>query len=303
MNTQHLPVVSSDSVASGTIYIERAVRFGAHGGLVGVLTEPERLVDNAPVVLVANVGLNHHVGPHRLWVDLARNLAERGFATLRFDSAGLGDSEPRRETVPDIERACLDLQDAMDLGRKQLAATRFVLIALCSGVDSAHRVALRASQVVGAAFIDGYSHRTPGFYFRHYMLRPLQWTRWRRFVRRRWVQRTTGTVSRGAEEGEAIFERHYPSVEQLRSDFDVMLARNKRLFFAYTGELDVSFNARRQFYEMFPRLAGQAGCEIEYYAKADHVFSFANDRQTLVARLCCWMESGFGESPPLNQLR
>ncbi len=85
---------------------ERPVTFGTSGGLMGVLTEPSPSCERrgAPTLLSWNVGINHRVGPYRILVDLSRDLAARGFASLRFDLSGRGDSEPRREaSCPETE--------------------------------------------------------------------------------------------------------------------------------------------------------------------------------------------------------
>ena len=47
-----------------------------------------------PWVVLLNAGIIHRIGPNRLYVQLARRLASRGHAVLRFDLAGIGDSEP-----------------------------------------------------------------------------------------------------------------------------------------------------------------------------------------------------------------
>jgi alpha-beta hydrolase superfamily lysophospholipase len=45
-----------------------------------------------PVLLIANTAATHHVGDGRFGVELSRALANRGFASLRVDARGLGDS-------------------------------------------------------------------------------------------------------------------------------------------------------------------------------------------------------------------
>lgn len=88
----------------------KAFTFGSHGGLVGVVCEPDAGPrPDVPAVLLFNVGLNHRVGPGRLNVDLARRLAHSGYATLRFDLSGLGDSEPRDDPRSEGDRAVVDL--------------------------------------------------------------------------------------------------------------------------------------------------------------------------------------------------
>ncbi|HHO68021.1 MAG TPA: alpha/beta hydrolase, partial [Gammaproteobacteria bacterium] len=71
---------------------ERVVTFGPERNLVGVLTQPDQVRPDLPVLVFLNAGLLHRVGPYRMHVDLARQLAARGYASLRFDLSGRGDS-------------------------------------------------------------------------------------------------------------------------------------------------------------------------------------------------------------------
>jgi pimeloyl-ACP methyl ester carboxylesterase len=67
----------------------------AQGRLFGMLCEPavrRTSAEQTPVVLIANTAATHHVGDGRFGVELARQLAEQGYASLRVDAAGLGDS-------------------------------------------------------------------------------------------------------------------------------------------------------------------------------------------------------------------
>ncbi len=118
---------------------ERVFTFGTGDILMGVLTEPdpERARPGAPAVVVSNVGLNPRIGPQRVWVELARALARLGFVTFRFDLNGLGDSLPRRDARNDLERAAVDLGEALDFLEKKRGFSRFVTIGMCSGVDAA----------------------------------------------------------------------------------------------------------------------------------------------------------------------
>jgi len=99
-------------------YRERIHNFGTHGGLVGVLTEPVgdalALSGDRPAIVLSNVGLNHRTGPNRIWVELARRMAQKGFTTLRFDLSGLGDSPSRRDSLSDSERHLADMREAVE---------------------------------------------------------------------------------------------------------------------------------------------------------------------------------------------
>ena len=121
---------------------ETLCRFGEDEHLFGVLTEPatRRAV---PAVILLNAGSIHHVGPSRLYVRIARELAAEGFATLRLDHEGIGDSvrrTPGVENEPYAESAMDDLVSAMAL-LKQRGYDRFVVMGLCSGAHTAFHAA------------------------------------------------------------------------------------------------------------------------------------------------------------------
>ena len=63
--------------------------------LFGILTEPVHLISppRAALILVSS-GAVPTVGPNRVYATLARRLAAEGIAVLRFDVAGIGDSDP-----------------------------------------------------------------------------------------------------------------------------------------------------------------------------------------------------------------
>jgi len=69
---------------------ERVVRLG-EAGLFGIMTEVAGAGD-AAMILTNAAPPACHIGPARLWVDLARTWAGLGLRVLRFDDAGIGDS-------------------------------------------------------------------------------------------------------------------------------------------------------------------------------------------------------------------
>jgi dienelactone hydrolase len=284
-------------------FTEKVLSFGAGGILHGILTEPEasQRIEGAPAVLSWNVGLHHHIGPHRFFVDMARELAQRGFTSLRFDISGLGDSEVSRDDArPDPERAISDVRAAMSALEAQRGFTRFVPVGFCSGVDAAHAVGVRDERVVGVIYLEGYGFRTPGFYL-HYPERFLNPNRWERLLRRRFP-RLFGDVA-GVEDlalaRERVYIRDYPTRERLRWDVHTMVERGTRLLLVYVGG-DTDYNYREQFFEMIGRET-TTNIDVTFYPKADHTFFIESDRKLALERVSSWLRECFGTSAPRQE--
>lgn len=270
---------------------ERVVTFGSHGGLVGIVTEPADRAGGAarPAVIFSNIGLNHRVGPNRIYVELARGLAEAGFVTLRFDLSGFGDSEPRRDAIGDLQRATLDTREAMDFLQQRNIDT-FVVLGFCSGTDSAHVIARDDPRVVGAIFIDGYAYRNRGFWLRYYTLRNLQLARWQRYFRLRLGARRQAPGHSETGEMLEVFVRESPTRDQFAGDLSTMIARSVHLLFIFTVVADNHYNYPRQFHDTF---GYEHAVEVEYFSRADHVFSSEEHRARLLSRLRRWLDERF----------
>lgn len=140
---------------------ETVLSFGDGARLFGVLTEPEASTrQDRPTLCLLNVGANHHVGPHRMNVELARELASLGYPSFRFDAAGLGESVSERG-VPEnriyTKDSVRDVKSAMSLLEEIRGANRFVLIGLCSGAYLAFHTAVDDARVVGQALLSPFA--------------------------------------------------------------------------------------------------------------------------------------------------
>lgn len=137
-------------------YREQAVVIQARSPLIGVVTEPDATTRRAgaPALLLLNSGLIHRVGPNRLYVQLARRLAERGLTVLRFDLSAIGDSVQRRDTVPFQTSSVEETRAAMDHLRSHFGAQRFVLGGICTGAVVSFRTALQDPSVSGLVLIN-----------------------------------------------------------------------------------------------------------------------------------------------------
>jgi pimeloyl-ACP methyl ester carboxylesterase len=137
---------------------EHAFLFGSAQGLAGIVTEPSGharpgVAANLGVVFL-NAGVIHRVGPSRLYVTLARDLAGLGCVVARFDHSGVGDSSVRRDGLPFEESAIAEAREAMDWLQKTRGVDRFVLAGLCSGAVTSFEAAVVDERVVGVAMIN-----------------------------------------------------------------------------------------------------------------------------------------------------
>lgn len=139
---------------------EEAVLFGSSGALVGVVTDPapEACLSPPLGVLFLNSGLTHHVGPNRLYVALARELASMGLTSFRIDYAGIGDSEARRDGVPPEQSLLEETREAMAHLTASRGVERFVLLGICSGAAVAYLMARTDSRVKAAVLINAQGH-------------------------------------------------------------------------------------------------------------------------------------------------
>jgi alpha-beta hydrolase superfamily lysophospholipase len=136
-----LPGPESDPTATLT---ERPVIIPAEVDLFGIVTEPCSTEKRRRVVILLNVGAEHHIGSNRMYVSLARRWARRGYTVLRLDLAGLGDSESRNRPQDNKvfpEAALLDVKAAIDYMSSTYQPRDITLCGLCSGAYHSFRAA------------------------------------------------------------------------------------------------------------------------------------------------------------------
>jgi dienelactone hydrolase len=112
--------------------VEKFVLLGPQR-LFAVETRPREAITDKVVVLL-NVADQVHIGPVRLWVDLARQFAAAGIRSVRVDLGGFGNSptrEPQDKTPGFSPELIQDTKDVvMEVGGGD--AGQVVLLGLCS---------------------------------------------------------------------------------------------------------------------------------------------------------------------------
>jgi alpha-beta hydrolase superfamily lysophospholipase len=139
---------------SGVALIERAMFIDDERTLFGIVTEPAESAVGTDTsghgVVMLNCGATSHIGPNRMYVELSRHWAARGYVVLRLDLAGLGDSatrpgEDKNQVYP--PGALDDVNVAIEFLRRRRGIRNITLAGLCAGAYHALRSAISGLHV------------------------------------------------------------------------------------------------------------------------------------------------------------
>jgi pimeloyl-ACP methyl ester carboxylesterase len=269
---------------------ERAVVFGPAPGLVGVLTEPEREARTRGVLLL-NAGILHRIGPTRVYVALARALAEHGFPVLRFDYSGRGDSDPRADNLDYEESTILETQAAMDFVQTDRGTTDFVLMGICSGANAALRAARRDGRVAGLVMVEFLPYVTRGFRVERYLRRMLSAAAWKRLLRRGlgvWGTKIRRGLTDLAIPPEGRWDP--PPVGALQAGLRELLERGTDMCFVFSSDGPSYYQYRRRIRSLIRGAPGDERVRVRLADRTDHLFTPRASQRFLVRELTDWME-------------
>ena len=227
-------------------------------------------------VLVVVGGPQYRVGSHRQFVRLSRELARSGYAVLRFDYRGMGDSTGPMRTFEAIER---DLDAAITAMRKETGVARVVLWGLCDGASAALMYGANDSRVAAIVAVNPWARSTQGeavTRLRHYYARRLfSATFWRRLLRgdvevRRGRVELAAAMRAARESGRSNLSGTYLARMQdgwSRFGRPVLVGLSGRDLTAREFEAWVHADRRRR------GLLRADRCEVRRFTDADHTFS------------------------------
>jgi hypothetical protein len=227
-------------------------------------------------------------------------VAPTGFASLRFDYSGIGDSEPRKDALAFEQFGVLEAQEAMDYLEKANVAKSFVLIGLCSGADMAFETARADKRVEAIGQLDSYVYPTVMSYAHRYAPRLLKLSTWRNvltgktvvgpFVRRLLGVKQSNGVDASAEENldRGPYERDFPPKQTVAAGLKALADRGVRFFNFFSNDY---YYYRGQYRDCFREIKFGDRLRIEFIPGADHLVSGLADQQYVVSAMSDWVRS------------
>lgn len=278
--------------------IERSIAFGANGGLVGTICLPSALPQDGKGIgqVLFNAGVIHRVGPHRINVRLARRLAGRGIASIRFDLAGQGDSQRASGSLSFEEQAVADLRSAMDALQAAAGVRRFVLFGFCSGGWHSYATAPVDDRVAGVILYDTYFFRTWKTRLIRYLM-PIRerglakvaqgWIA-RRKRSLQWWKQTGAWSGAGTMRSPSAGLLNAPPAAEFAARIRQLHDRGTRVAVIHSGGFEY-FNYRNQFRDVFERFGIVGITDFLYFPDMSHTATRLAAQAEFIGRLEEWI--------------
>lgn len=269
---------------------EQAVLFGSWTSLVGIVTKAVSPASaNRPAIVILNTGIIHRVGHHRMFVTMSRALGAVGYTVLRFDFSGIGDSYPRYDGLSLVDACMAEIREALDWLERDGAASRMILIGLCSGADHAVLYGHTDPRIVGLVLMDPSIPPTLRYYV-HYIGRRLRRLRsWFNVLSGR--SRTLPMLMRHMlpiaqryplqnRVPRQTIERHYRN--SVDSGIEIL---------AIFTEETTRQTYREQMIEALPNVSFGDRLTLEFFPGSDHTFALESDRSRLIQLILQWVSA------------
>ncbi|MEW6442075.1 MAG: alpha/beta fold hydrolase [bacterium] len=292
--------------------------------LRGILHPPSPDRKRGVSVLLLNTGLNDMTGWHRVQVKLARHLARLGYAVLRFDDAGIGDSEG---DIPDesivkifarIESGLFvpDALAAVDFMVGRFSEDRLVCIGFCGGGVTAVHAAAGDTRICGMVDVGGpvtlsseeHLQKTDPWearnHVRSYRAKIFQIGPWIRFLSGgkdygtvfrsllHYLRHLIGGRYREPPKGRAAENDNPRNLNRLFFSSFEKYARSMRPLLFYFAELDAAtWEFKKHFlnrYKPSPLWSDSLFRFVEIQ-KANHIFSDPDSREQMKRDLVDWL--------------
>ena len=280
------------------------------GRLLSVVTEPASGAAAAArrAILLLNAGATHHIGPGRMYADIARRAAAAGMTAMRMDISGIGDSVAfpgQADNVVYSPRAVREVLLAVEALRGRFKVNQVVLMGLCSGAYHALKAALARSPVDMVIMLNPLTfHWTPDMSLDE-QLSPHRVVddvnRYRRNVLQAgaWIKLLRGQVNlpralrslyahtltrlkswvreRARGLGLGLF------ADDLGAQMEKLAARGTRMLFVFSSGEPGADLLRAEAGSVVGRLQSSGGVLLEFIEGADHTFTGHVPRESMIA--------------------
>ena len=268
---------------------EKIIQFGDENNMLGIVSLPEIIDENKPAILILNSGLIHRVGPYRMSVEIARNLAKQGFIVFRFDLPNVGDSSGYKTSKNYQQRTIHEIKSAIDVISQRYKSNKFVSLGLCTGAMNSHIIAVNDKRVISAVMLDAYAYPTFKFLYKRYshkvikLLNPL------------FISSLLAKLFKKNHHDNQVSEMdevsywELPDKKEIESELKQLAERNVDLLYIYTGGSLYYYNYKHQFRDTFKSIDFKSHLDVELFEKIDHTFTLQRDRDFLFEFLQNWI--------------
>ena len=296
--------------------------------LFGIMTEPVGSSTSLPWIVMLNAGAAYRIGPGRLHVPLARQLAALGYPCLRIDINGIGDSvttDREKENDAYAATAFRDVSLVCDYLNALRPGHPIVLMGLCSGAYVAFQ---SAAQLPHRAIIESILINPLVFFWKEGMIinetNTEQLVAWREYGRAifkwsHWKNLLTGKTRAGFVGSLKRFAGHlissflkpgkpaaptaksapqsgygHPARQDLPGDLHRVAAAARTLAMFVSDNDPGHFLLMVQARRKARQLMKQGKLKCHFIPDADHTFSTAQARQTFYQSLTDYLHQRFG---------
>ncbi|PCI73548.1 MAG: hypothetical protein COB38_00340 [Gammaproteobacteria bacterium] len=275
---------------------EKIIQFGDNQNLIGILSSPESIQKDKPIFIFVNSGLLHRVGPFRIYVATARELAKQQFTSLRMDLSGKGDSLAKQNSLSLKENTNQDIIDAMDYLQESTGVSQFVVCGICTGADNAYEIAFSDERIKGVIPIDGYAYPTAKFHFKKLYLRLTNSNSWRNLVSKflPFIVKKDVKISRLNKSDVTMnYKMIFPEKSVFENKLSQTLNRGSKFLVIFTGGWYMFYNYKHQFKKAIGDLFSEDKIKVEHNKKSDHTFILQKDKEWLISTIVGWAKRNF----------
>lgn len=277
-------------------------------------------------IIILSPGIKSRVAPHRLYVKMSRRFVELGYAVLRFDPAGMGDSEGEVDErfaadvygSIQVGRFVGDTVAAMDWMQKELGIKKFILSGLCGGAITGLLAGARDERVdsllgLGIPVILDGSKVDKSKYLtksqtqsikRDYLRKAFDLRAWGRLLSFRSDYKLLFRVFAGGK-GKGAAEGPEPSATGSgeQGNFNTLfpgafegMSRSRRICLIFSEADRLYWEFEEKFANNYKDAVARAGKNLEIHMtkNANHVFTFKEWQDSAFNTMCGWLSRNYG---------